>query len=134
MQEGIDNEKLAVENYVQKMQQEGHLGLEVEECGFFVSKNHGILGASPDGLVTDPSVENPSGKIEVKNIYVKDNENLLGALKRKSICNKAGEVNQSHMYYYQMQQQLFVVGRTWCDFVVRGTFLSKGSVQSIMVV
>ena len=50
MQEGIENEKLAVENYVQKMQQEGHLGLKVEECRFFVSKNHGILGASPDGL------------------------------------------------------------------------------------
>ena len=67
------------------------------------------------------SVENPSGIIEVKNIYVKHNENLLEALKRKSICHKAGEVNQSSTYYYQMQQQLFVVNKTWCDFVVRGS-------------
>ena len=29
--------------------------------------------------------------------------------------------NERHMYYYQMQQQLFVVNRTWCDFVVRGS-------------
>ena len=25
------------------------------------------------------------------------------------------------MCYYQIQQQLFVVNRTWCDFVVKGS-------------
>ena len=121
MRDGIKNEKLAVTDYVKKMQQEGHCDLKVEDCGFFVSKHHGFIGASPDGLVTDPSVENPLGIIEVKNIIVKDSEDLSLALVRKSICKKDGMVNKRHMYYYQMQQQLYVVNRTWCDFVVRAS-------------
>ena len=92
--------------------QQGHCGLKVENCGFFVAKNHGFLGASPDGLVTDPSIENPLGVIEVKNVTVKDSEELSLALVRKSICKKDGMVNERHMYYYQIQQQLFVVNRT----------------------
>lgn len=121
MWEGIKNEKLAVTEYVKKMQEDGHCDLKVEDCGFFVSKHHGFIGASPDGLVTDPSIENPLGVIEVKNITVKDSEDLSIALVRKSICKKDGMVNKRHMYYYQMQQQLYVVNRTWCDFVVRGS-------------
>jgi hypothetical protein len=120
MRDGIKNEKLAVAEYVKKMQQEGHCNLKVEDCGFFVAKHHGFIGASPDGLVSDPSVENPLGIIEVKNITVNDSEDLASALVRKSICRKNGMVNKTHMYYYQMQQQLFVVNRAWCDFVVRG--------------
>ena len=40
------------------MQREGHCGLKVENCGVFVAKNHGFLDASPDALVTNPSIEN----------------------------------------------------------------------------
>ena len=36
------------------MQQEGHCGLKAENCGFFVAKYHGFLGASRDGLVLEP--------------------------------------------------------------------------------
>ncbi|CAH3124855.1 unnamed protein product, partial [Porites lobata] len=76
------------------MKKDGHVGLEVQSCGFFVSKSHGFLGASPDGLM---------------------------ALVRKGICNKNGIINKSHQYYYQIQQQAFVAERTWCDSVVRGS-------------
>ena len=64
------------------MQQEGHCGLKVENCGVFVAKNHGFLDASPDALVTNPSIENPLGVIEVKNVTVKDSEELPLALVR----------------------------------------------------
>ena len=65
------------------MQKEGHAGLEVNSCGFHVSKTHGFLrGASPDGLVVDPS-ENPSGLVEAKNIQLHENESLMAALIRK---------------------------------------------------
>ena len=41
----------------------------------FVEKKKGILGASPDGLVTDPSnPRSPHGIIEAKNVLVKDGE------------------------------------------------------------
>ena len=87
----------------------------------FVSKTNGFLGASPDGLVVDPSSENPSGLVEVKNIQLHENESLMAALIRKGICAKDGNIKKSHQYYYQIQQQEFVVNRQWCDFVIRGS-------------
>ena len=40
------------------MQQKGHCGLKVENCGFFVAKNREFLGASPDGLVLESPMSN----------------------------------------------------------------------------
>ena len=43
-------------------------------------------------------------------------ETLKDALIRKSICKMSDtglKVNKSHMYFYQVQQQLFVVNRLW---------------------
>ena len=66
----------------------------------------GFLGALPDGPVTDPSCKNPLGLVEAKNIKLKENENLMTALVRKGICNKDGNINKSHQYYYQIQQRI----------------------------
>ena len=120
--EGIENEELTIFQYIEKMKNDGHEELEVQSCGFFfVSKSQGFLGDSLDGLVTDPSCKNPLGLVEVKNIKLKENENLVIALVRKGIFNKDGNINKSHQYYYQIQQQAFVADRTWCNFVVRGS-------------
>ena len=54
--------------------------------------------------------------VEVKSIKFKENETLKMA--GKGIGNKDGIINKSHLYYYQIQQQAFVAGRNWCDFVV----------------
>lgn len=121
MKEGIKNESQTLSLYEASMQQQGKNGFKVEKCGFFVSGNHGFIGASPDGLVTDPSAENPHGIVEIKNMQVRENESLLVALNRQSVCNKQGDLKTSHKYYYQMQQQLYVLSRPWCDFVVRGS-------------
>ena len=75
-----------------------------------------IVGASSDGLVTDPSKGSPHGIIEAKNVIVKDGETLKDALIRKSIRKMSDtglKVIKSHMYFYQVQQQLFVVNRLW---------------------
>jgi len=77
------------------------------------------LGASPDGLITDPSKSSPHGVIEAKNVTVKDSETLTDAL----ICKMSDtglKVNQSHMYFYQVQQQLFVVDRLWGVVAILG--------------
>ena len=95
--------------------------LRFNSCGCFVSKTHGFLGASPDGLVAGPSSENPLGLAEAKNIQLHENESLMAALIRKGICTKDGNIKKSHQYCYQIQQQEFVVNRQWCDFVVRGS-------------
>ena len=47
MKDGIENEDLTISQYVEKMKKDGHVGLEVQSCGFFVSKSLGFLGASP---------------------------------------------------------------------------------------
>ena len=88
---------------------------------FFVSKSHGFLGTSPDGLVTDESCENPLGLVDMKNIKLKENETLKMALVRKGICNKNGIINKSHQYYYQIQQQAFVAERAFAKTRNTGT-------------
>ena len=44
-------------------------GISVLKSGFLVHYSHQWLGASPDGLVNDPSSLDPEGIIEFKNPY-----------------------------------------------------------------
>lgn len=93
---------------------------------FYIEKKKGILGASPDGLVTDPIRNNPYGLIEAKNVLVQDGETLKDALVRKSVrkMSETGfKVKKNHMYFYQIQQQLLVVNRDWGVLAILG---SKG--------
>ena len=86
----------------------------VQQCGFFVSKSHPFLGASPDGLI------GRDGSIEVKKIHPRKGETLESALLRLHIIKRTDgclSVNENHQYYYQMQQQLFCAERKWVDFV-----------------
>ena len=76
MKDGLENEQLVIDKYTDLMHQQGHTRVHVAKCGFFVEKEKGILGASPDGLVTDPSKRSPHGIIEAKNVIVKDGETL----------------------------------------------------------
>lgn len=90
----------------------------------FISKHHGFLGASPDGLVQDPSAEDTEGLLELKYIQMGKQESLEEALVRKGICKKCEDgvtLNVRHKYYFQTQQAMFVVERKWTDFVVMGT-------------
>ena len=91
MQDGIDREFYAREKYVQQFG-------EVEEVGFI---QHPTLeaGASPDGLVgTDGIIEIkcPMGSTHTETLMTQD------------IPSK---------YVPQVQSQLLVTGRKWCDFV-----------------
>ncbi len=91
MQDGIDREQFARDRYVQQFG-------EVEEVGFI---QHPTLeaGASPDGLVgTD-------GIIEIKC--------PIGSTHTETLMTQ--EVPSK--YVPQIQFQLLVTGRKWCDFV-----------------
>lgn len=57
------------------------------------------LGASPDGLVFDDGL----GEIKCPKDEIYDQYELTGKLPRK--------------YLLQMQMQMFVTGRKWCDFI-----------------
>jgi hypothetical protein len=81
----------------------------VEKCGLFVDQDNPFLGASLDGLIAD------DGLIKVKCLHsVKDLEVI-------------DHVKTTHDYYHQVQGQLNITGRQWCDFVV---FTRKGELYT----
>lgn len=92
MQWGIDNEPLARQAYEERM------FVEVQTVGFVLVPGMDA-GASPDGLVGD------DGLIEIKcpNTATHIDTLLTGKIDRK--------------YILQMQFQMFVTGRAWCDYV-----------------
>ena len=89
---GVHNEPGAIIQY------EMQTGNEVEKCGFF--EFDVWLGASPDGLI------GKNGMIEVKCPFSL-------RTKQDPVFKKAKD--QLH-YYAQMQIQMFVTAREWCDF------------------
>lgn len=108
MRDGIKSEAEVIKEYSKQT------GNTVQQCGFFVSKSHPFLGASPDGLI------GRDGAIEVKKIHPRMGETLESALLRLNIIKRTDgclSVNENHQYYYQMQQQLFCAERKWVDFI-----------------
>ena len=78
-----------------------------------LEKENGVFGASPDGVITDPIRNDPHGIFEAKNIVVNNGESLEYALVRKTICKRTDsgvlQVNKNHMYFYQVQKQMYVI-------------------------
>lgn len=95
MQNGIDTEPLARNEY------ECLFGVDVKEVGFITPENEfsDWIGISPDGLI------NGNGLLEIKCPKAKTH---LGYIK----SNKMPTI-----YYPQVQSQLYVSGREWCDFM-----------------
>ena len=81
------------------------------------------MGASPDGLVYDPSSPDPNGLLEIKCPAQADKitvEELCTTKPDFFVQNIDGEykLKQKHNYYYQVQGQMHITNRKWCDFVV----------------
>ena len=90
MQRGTDLEPFARAAY------EVATGLLALECGFWHNDD---VGASPDGLIDD------DGLLEIKCPSLATH---FGYLKAGGVPSK---------YISQIQMQLYVTGRKWCDFV-----------------
>ena len=132
---GIDNETSAIKAYIDHQQNHGHPGLVVCSCGFFINTDFPFLGATPDGSVYDPSEpEQPFGYLEVKCPYsVRDLTPVEACSTQNFYCSLDSNGNlklkENHQYYAQIQGQMAVGERTWCDFVV---YTQKGcSIQRI---
>ena len=61
MLQGLQNEDNIAEAFINKLNSEGKKGVSITKCGFFISKTHGFLGASPDGIITDEEKKHPWG-------------------------------------------------------------------------
>ena len=77
---GVSSEPHVWEEYIQHQLTCGKDGVVVAPAGFFISKCHPFLGASPDGAVYDSSIPNqPFGLVEVKCPFKNKNVTPQGA-------------------------------------------------------
>src|SRR5690554_4827694 len=79
-------------------------GVAVRETGFHVHPEHDWLGASPDGLVGQ------HGLLEVKCPYkLRDAD---------AVPDDLLDLDDKHLYWHQMQCQMAVMDRSWCDLAM----------------
>ena len=90
-------------------------GLTATDTGIWLHSS-GVLGASPDGLV------GTEGVLEVKCPYSERNSTISEAASKNSFCLKISNgvflLKQDHVYWHQVQGQLFLTNRKICYFVV----------------
>ena len=133
---GIQNESLAIQAYLSYQCQQGNDSITVGPSGILVSETHPFLGATPDGTIYDPlNFNQPFGFLEVKCPYSHRNRTPIEASSSSGFCcaiqssdsnhsnTQVLRLRQNHIYYAQVQGQMAVGGRPWCDFVI---FTTKG--------
>lgn len=122
---GIDNEQNAIREYIAYQKLHGHPHLTVSPSGFLISCGHPFLGASPDGAVYDPAnTQYPFGFLKIKCPYTARNILPSEACRDSTFCcnldAQSGSLmlKKSHDYYCQIQGQMALGERPWCDFVI----------------
>lgn len=128
---GKANEHTAILHYEEKQRADGHRDLYTSPSGFVVCEEYPFLGASPDAVVYDPSDKaNPFGLAEVKCPYSCRFITPEEACSRSSFfctfdqTTSKVKLARSHPYYCQVQGQMAITKRQWCDFIV---FTTKGT-------
>ena len=115
---GIDHEDVARAAYLEVADQ-NHISLKYSAAGLHLNPSFPHLGASPDGLISCECCG--TGIIEIKCPYKhrdkspQDVQDPLFYLQP----DEEGELHlsHSHEYYYQVQGQLSVCEKDYCDFV-----------------
>ena len=129
---GKTHEACALEAYRNHHRSRGNTDLVTSSAGFVISEENPFLGASPDGYVYDPSTLQSFGLVEIKCPYkYRAYTPTEASLKSDFFCEIVTQTNgdqmfqlkQNHSYYCQVQGQMAITDRTWCDFVV---YTSKG--------
>lgn len=98
----------------------------LQQCGLIINPVYPHLGASPDGLVFDPQQSYPNGTLEIKcpasdswkNQSPSECARDPNFFCRLDPATNAVTLKRDHPYYCQVQGQLAITGRQWCDFVV----------------
>lgn len=107
---GVHNESEAVKFFTTVT------GLAVIPTGIWLDES-GILGASPDGLVDSDYV------LEVKCPYSFKDSTISDASENKLFClrkctDDSYELRPDHVYWHQVQGQMYLTNRSHCYFVV----------------
>ena len=119
---GCKHEDTARKSYEKLQLQRSHKDLTIESAGFKISAQYPFVGATSDGYVNCTCCG--SGIIEIKCPYNAKDMNVNDAAGNiDNFCiskdnNEKMELKRDHMYYYQVQMQLFVTSKKYCDFIV----------------
>ncbi len=98
--------------------------MEVKECGLIVNQNYPHLGSSPDGLLSCSCGRSECGEgvLEIKCPYTLRHVHPMEAAKDKSffceLVNNKVCLKKRHSYHYQVQGQMAICRRQYCDFFV----------------
>ena len=121
IQFGKDNETIARVIY-QEQYKERHIKSSVTESGLHISKKYPFMGASPDGLVRCKCCGD--GLLEIKCTYAYRHLTPAEvATQDKNYFVYMGDdgnvkLKTNTSWYYQIQTQLGICERKWCDFVL----------------
>ena len=115
---GRNNEHRAKKEY-SKMMEADHIDFSILCSGLWLNTDYPHLGATPDALVSCSCCG--EGLLEVKCPY-KYKVADPATVKDKNFClqpNGKGklQLQKDHNYYYQVQGQLVVCKKPYCDFV-----------------
>ena len=116
---GCQHEQVAQERYKDEMKTV-HDNFSVKSNGLVINPEFPFLGASPDGMVSCDCCG--EGCLEVKCPYCQRHKEL-DKNDNSSCLETVGDtgklrLKKSHAYYYQVQCQIFVCEKDYCDFVV----------------
>ena len=110
---GCEHEKMALDKY-QDMQQLNHVNFNMSSCGFFISTQFPFIGASPDSLVSCDCCGD--GCVEVKCPYCHRDNTIASATNDPKFCIQSGKLAENHPYFSQVQTQINVCKKKYCDF------------------
>lgn len=95
------------------------IGKIIEPCGLFIDENQFFLGATPDGLIGDDGIAEIKCPSSAKNMTP---EEAILARKvtfwTKEKNGTIGPINTTHNFFYQVQGQLHVTKRRYCQFTL----------------
>ena len=120
LQWGRDHEEDARLAYAQ---QRG-INTTLTRSGLVIDSNHGWLACSPDDLVFDSMADHDEqhGLAEYKCPYSARDTTVKEACKKKdfmsTVNNGRVTLKRTHKYFYQVQGQMAICQRNWCDFVI----------------
>ena len=111
---GIEKESKARLEY-EGVMKISHTSFKVESTGLHVNPKYPHLGASPDGLTSCTCCGD--GILEIKCPYSLRDSIPTNAPYLTSSMDGEYTLSTTHEYYYQVQGQLGITGRPFCDFV-----------------
>uniref|UniRef100_A0A1B6E7F7 YqaJ viral recombinase domain-containing protein n=1 Tax=Clastoptera arizonana TaxID=38151 RepID=A0A1B6E7F7_9HEMI len=95
------------------------LGKYISQCGLFIDAELNFLGATSNGLIDDDGIVEIKCPSSAKNMTP---EEAILAKKftfwKVTKTGEIGSVNENHNFYFQIQGQLLITHRKYCEFAL----------------